>query len=148
MTKSDWVNETILKFGYPETLVAETDYWLILLRPRQATLGALILAHKGLATSWAEIEAGAFQELKKITSDLENALAKAVDYKKLNYLMLMMVDPHVHFHVLPRYDCDQRFGDTVFPDSGWPGPPDLGYAPDLDPDSFERLRQLIRDHWT
>lgn len=147
MTKSDWVNETIVKFGYPETLVAESAHWVILLRPRQATLGALILAHKGQATSWGQIEAGAFEELKKITSDIEHALSKAVGFKKLNYLMLMMVDPQVHFHVLPRYDRDQTFADIVFPDSGWPGPPNLGYAPDLNPGAFERLRQHIRNHW-
>ena len=33
-----------------------------------------------------------------------------------NYLMLMMVDPHVHFHVIPRYAAPQRFEDVDFPD--------------------------------
>ena len=148
MTKSDWANETILKFGYPKTLVAEYDFWVVLMRPRQATLGALILAHKGQATSFSRIEAGAFQQLKKITGDIESSLSKTVGFKKLNYLMLMMVDPQVHFHVLPRHDADRIFEGTIFRDSGWPGPPDLSYAPELDQAAFQKLHEHIRDGWS
>ena len=42
-----------------------------------------------------------------------------------NYLMLMMVDPYVHFHVLPRYREPQEFRAVTFADKGWPGTPDL-----------------------
>ena len=45
--------------------------------------------------------------------------------------MLMMVDPHVHFHVLPRYAQTRVFDGVQFPDTGWPGPPDLKSATDL-----------------
>jgi diadenosine tetraphosphate (Ap4A) HIT family hydrolase len=41
---------------------------------------------------------------------------------KINYLMLMMVDPHVHFHVLPRYEGDRSHGGIEVVDAGWPGP--------------------------
>jgi len=40
------MNETILKFGYPETLIKEYDYWVVLLRSNQVTIGSLILAYK------------------------------------------------------------------------------------------------------
>jgi len=36
--------------------------------------------------------------------EIESALGSFVQYQKLNYLMLMMVDPQVHFHVIPRYE--------------------------------------------
>ena len=43
----------------------------------------------------------------------------------MNYLMLMMVDAHVHFHVLPRYaDVLDRVGQQ-WRDPAWPGPPGL-----------------------
>ena len=32
------MNETIRKFGYPETLVKEYTHWVVLLRPKQPTL--------------------------------------------------------------------------------------------------------------
>ena len=39
--------------------------------------------------------------------------------------MLMMVDPDVHFHVLPRYDGTRSFAGRAFGDDAWPGPPDI-----------------------
>jgi hypothetical protein len=32
------MNETINKFGYPKTLLKEYKHWVVLLRPKQATL--------------------------------------------------------------------------------------------------------------
>ena len=40
------MNETIRRFGYPATLIREYPDWVVLLRPRQATLGALLVACK------------------------------------------------------------------------------------------------------
>ena len=53
--------------------------------------------------------------------------------------MLMMVDPNVHFHVIPRYPEARRWRDVEFPDGGWPGPPQLGSAVAL---SAEQIVQL------
>ena len=50
---------------------------------------------------------------------------------KLNYLMLMMVDPDVHFHVLPRYAVEREFGGVRFTDPGWPKVPNLGHENEL-----------------
>ncbi len=38
------MNKTIVRFGYPATLVAEYEHWVVLLRPEQPTLGSLVLA--------------------------------------------------------------------------------------------------------
>jgi len=61
--------------------------------------------------------------------------------------MLMMVDPHVHFHVLPRYAGARRFEGVDFDDRGWPGPPDLKAAPAITADLFSRLLQNVKSHW-
>ncbi|HRB22110.1 MAG TPA: HIT family protein, partial [Nitrosomonas sp.] len=63
----------------------------------QATLGALILAAHEPVTAFSELSSSSFNELREITKQLEAALAKAFQYNKINYLMLMMVDPDVHF---------------------------------------------------
>jgi len=39
--------------------------------------------------------------------------------------MLMMVDPDVHFHVLPRYAKERNYEGLRFEDKSWPGPPDI-----------------------
>lgn len=122
------MNETIVKFGYPDTLIREYEHWVVLLRPAQATLGALILACKDEAKRYSEITPEAFSEMGVVIVDTERALASLFDYQKLNYLMLMMVDPDVHYHVLPRYDLDQTYAGATFSDPGWPGPPNIGHA--------------------
>lgn len=121
------MNQTIEKFGYPDTLLKEYGHWVVLLRPAQATLGALILACKDEADRFSDISADAFTEMGEVVGDIERALSSRFDYQKLNYLMLMMVDPDVHYHVLPRYEADQTYEGVTFTDPGWPGPPNVGH---------------------
>lgn len=122
------MNATMEKFGWPETLVAEFDHWVVLTRPGQPTLGSLVLAAKSDATAFGDLPGEAHAELKTVTAAIETALGKAVAYAKINYLMLMMVDPHVHFHVIPRYDGAREWNSREFVDVGWPKVPDLGHA--------------------
>jgi diadenosine tetraphosphate (Ap4A) HIT family hydrolase len=126
------VNPTIEKFGYPASLVREFDHWVVLLRPAQATLGALVLAAKSDATAFSDLSAEAFEELHGVIAAIERGLAAFRPFERINYLMLMMVDRQVHFHVLPRYSGMQEWGGADFPDKGWPGPPQLGEAIALD----------------
>ena len=124
------MNDTIAKFGYPATLIAEYGHWVVLLRPAQPTLGALVLAAKSDATAFGDLPAAAHAELKTATAAIEAALTSAVGYAKINYLMLMMVDPHVHFHVLPRYEGERSSAGLTVADAGWPGQPDLAQIPE------------------
>ena len=119
------MNTTMEKFGYPDTLIKEYVHWVVLLRPQQATLGALVLICKNEADTFSKISPDAFSELKEITAAIEDHLKDCFSYDKINYLMLMMVDHDVHFHVLPRYAHLRTFAQKEFNDPGWPGPPDL-----------------------
>jgi len=119
------MNATMEKFGYPDTLIKEYVHWVVMLRPQQATLGALVLACKNDADTFSRISQEAFSELKVVTSAIEQHLKDCFSYDKINYLMLMMVDPDVHFHILPRYAHPREFADQQFDDPGWPGLPDL-----------------------
>jgi diadenosine tetraphosphate (Ap4A) HIT family hydrolase len=98
------MNDTIKKFGYPETLLKEYDNWVVLLRPKQPTVGSMILAHKGEQTKLSQISKEAFIEYEKIIKDIERVLEEVFDYNIMNYLMLMMKDKQVHYHVIPRYN--------------------------------------------
>lgn len=138
---------TLLKFGYPASLIAEYEHWCVLLRPAQATLGALVLAAKSEARAFSLLSPQAFAELPKALGDIEAGLGRFRRYDKINYLMLMMVDPHVHFHVIPRYAQAQEHGVTSYPDKGWPGQPDLAAAVTPDTAGAEALRDDIRGVW-
>ncbi|WP_283418268.1 HIT family protein [Sphingopyxis sp. Geo48] len=141
------MNATIEKFGFPATLVAEFEHWVVLLRPAQPTLGALVLAAKSDATAFGSVAAEAHAELKVATSAIEAALGKAVGYAKINYLMLMMVDPHVHFHVLPRYEGERSGAGLTVADAGWPGQPDLGKAVKLDDAQIAALTGWLKPYF-
>ncbi len=141
------MNETIVKFGYPETLIAEYQHWIVLLRPAQPTLGSLVLAAKSDATAFSDLPPPAFAELQSAISDVEQVLSAAVSYAKINYMMLMMVDPHVHFHVIPRYQGERSECGVTVRDAGWPKVPALGEAVDLDPTQVEALVEWLRSRW-
>jgi diadenosine tetraphosphate (Ap4A) HIT family hydrolase len=141
------MNETILRFGYPATLIADYEHWVVLLRPAQPTLGSLVLAAKSEETSFSGLGAEAFAELQAVVADIEAALAAAVRFERINYLMLMMVDPHVHFHVIPRYDGERWACGVSVPDAGWPKVPALGEAVTPEPEEVEALVGYFRGFW-
>ena len=136
-------NQTMLKFGYPGSLVREYAHWVVLLRPSQVTLGSLVLAAKSDASAFGQLPPGAHAELAAITKDVEALLAKEIGYERINYLMLMMVDPHVHFHIFPRYNGSRTIGGMALEDRGWPGPPDLASGQSLPESAFEDLRHRL-----
>jgi len=140
-------NATAVSFGFPESQIAETRSWRVLVRPKQPTFGALVLICKDEATAFSEITVEAFADLQVAVQAIEHMLRKTVKYNKINYLMLMMVDPDVHFHVIPRYEGQRVYDGVTFPDAGWPGPPALATAVDLGTAGAARLADHLRAAW-
>lgn len=140
-------NETLLKFQYPESLLREYDCWAVLLRPAQVTVGSLVLASREEAQRFPDLTAAAFAELKQVSGDLESALSGAFGYEKINYLMLMMMDRHVHYHVIPRYPEPVLVDDTAYADGAWPGPPDLTRALELPAPARAAIKARIEAAW-
>jgi len=140
-------HETLTTFGYPQTLVHEYAHWCVLLRPAQVTLGSLMLICKEEVTQLADVSDAAFAEMKQVVGDIETGLKGFRSWEKINYLALMMVDPHVHFHVIPRYSEDQEFAGTVFRDAGWPAVPQLGQAVTPEPAVFDDILATIKIGW-
>jgi len=138
------MNPTIEKFGYPGSLVKEFDHWVVLVRPAQVTLGSLVLAAKSEARAYGDLPAAAFTEQGEVIVAIERALSAFTSYERINYLMLMMVDPNVHFHVIPRYAEPRSWNGTEFPDAGWPGPPQLGAAIPLADEQLQAIVSEIR----
>lgn len=140
-------NPTMTKFGHPRTLIRDYAHWCVLLRPAQATLGSLVLVCKEDAQAFSAISAGAFAELAEATRGIERTLSAFRPYERINYLMLMMVDPDVHFHVLPRYSAPQEYRGVVFEDAGWPAVPDLSKAVTPPAEVADALVAELRDGW-
>lgn len=135
-------NPTALKFAWPRSRIAETASWTVQLRPKQPTFGSLVVVCKEPVTAFSALSPQAFAELRDITIGVERLLKATVDYQRLNWLMLMMVDPDVHFHVIPRYEGVRHWDGLTFTDAGWPNPPALTEAVSLDDG---RLAQLAAE---
>jgi len=140
-------NATAKKFGYPDTLVAEHGPWLVLLRPKQPTLGSLVVVCREPVTALGQLDAAAFAALQPVIAGIERLLQDFVGYERINHLMLMMVDPDVHFHVLPRYADARPYAGGVFADAGWPGPPQLDAAVSLTSEQQQALTADLRARW-
>jgi len=89
----------------------------------------------------------AHTEMGTVVGEIENALKTAFAYEKINYLMLMMVDPNVHFHVIPRYSEPRTACGLTIPDPGWPALPKLGEAREINSSERESLIAHISGFW-
>lgn len=140
-------HETLQKFGYPTRTIREYAHWVVLLRPQQVTLGSCVICVKDDVKTVGAIGPDAFAEYSHITTALEAALKAAFNYDKINYLSLMMVDPQVHYHVLPRYETPRTFDWVAYVDSNWPKPPSLGAPLDFSNAQLDKLQQTIIENW-
>lgn len=128
------------KFRVDELLVIRTEAWSWSVRPLQPTLGAGVLSLNRHAANFSEVTPTEMAELAQIIAIAEKALRVAFSYDRINYLMLMMVDHHVHFHVIPRYESGRQFAGLEWADSGWPALPMLA-----DCQHKDAVLTLIRD---
>lgn len=122
---SNIISDFKYKFKTDELLIYETKYWVWSLRPVQCTLGAGVLSLKRECLSFSELNQEEFSNLYNVIKVIEDTLKNVFDYDKINYLMLMMIDKQVHYHVIPRYKDEVRFNSKSWVDSGWPGIPSL-----------------------
>ena len=131
---------TLSKFGYPGSIVSENKHWYILLRPEQITFASMILITKNEKnSSFAKLKPPEQAEMFLAIQKIEKVAFNKINCDKINYLALMMVDPFVHYHVLPRYKKPKVFKDIEFIDPGYPGVPDLTYETSLTENEFYKL---------
>lgn len=141
------MNSTMAKFGFPDTEIAQIGQWVALVRPNQVTLGAMVLVCQEEVKAFSDVSSAGITDFGKLVRATEAALKSAFHYDKINYLMLMMVDPDVHFHVIPRYETERTFMDQVFSDTWWPKPPDVTVPVAIAPETLTGIRDKIRSCW-
>lgn len=137
------IDEFNEKFKIKEYTIFETDFWVWSLRPAQGTVGAGVLSLKRECPVLSEVTEQEFKDLEKMIKKIEQTLAETFQYDVMNYLMLMMVDKHVHYHVFPRYEGIVKLGDHVYSDNNWPKPPELG-GEALSPEEISSILNEIK----
>lgn len=113
------------KFSHDTGEVLATEHWSVVIRRKQVTLGSLVLICKRHAESVGGLTPEEGADLPAAAAAIEQILGTAFQPDKLNYLALMMVDRHLHFHVIPRYDREITVHGYLFKDPNWGGPPRL-----------------------
>jgi diadenosine tetraphosphate (Ap4A) HIT family hydrolase len=101
----------------------DSQGWTLSVRPGQITLGAMVISSSRGRLDFQDLDgdeavglSGAFALTERLAKDVFGAV-------RINLACLMMKDPIVHFHVVPRYDRPvERYGRT-WEDADWPGPP-------------------------
>ena len=132
------------KFRRAEFEVRRYAHWTWSLRPWQDTLGASVISLNRPATAWSQVDAGENAGLSQVVADIEAGTRRLFKQDKINYLMLMMVDQHVHFHVFPRYSSERQFAGVAWLDPTWPRPPDL-QAGESDAATLAAIRDALRN---
>ncbi len=134
------------KFRLDELTILRTEHWTWSTRPVHSTLGSGILSLNRFCTSLGQITPEEGRDLALICSKIEKALEVTFNPQKMNYIMLMMVDRPVHFHVLPRYADKKAFAGVEWVDSGWPKPPALGdYEDRASSPALGQVRDALRN---
>lgn len=141
------LNSTIENFKYKDSLIKEYDNWVVLLRPKQVTLGSLVIICKEGVESMSLMSEESSSEFFVVVRELESVMESVFKYDKINYLALMMVDKHVHFHVLPRYSKPVLFKGVTYQDVNWPTAPDLSEVVEFDKEDLNELRLVISKHF-
>lgn len=113
------------KFKVKEFKIYESNHWIWSLRPHQATIGAGILSLKRECANFGKLKPYEFTDLHNIIGKMERTLKLAFNYDEINYLMLMMIDKHVHYHVFPRYKNSIEILGRTWNDENWPAIPTL-----------------------
>lgn len=132
------------KFKTDELKIYESSNWVWSLRPHQVTLGAGILSLKRECPTLGEVNQKEFLDLHGIIKVIECTMKQVFGYDVMNYLMLMMVDKQVHYHVIPRYGREINQFEKIWVDSSWPGVPNLA-GDALDIDELKVISSYIKD---
>ncbi|WP_421381806.1 HIT family protein [Bacillus salacetis] len=133
------------KFNIEELKIYETKHWIWSLRPNQATLGSGVLSLKRECATFGELKPEEYSDLNNIVKVIENTLKNSFDYDIINYLMLMMVDKHVHYHIIPRYRRQINLFNFLWLDKGWPGLPNLS-GESMDITNLQEINTYIQNN--
>ena len=107
-------------------VVLPNEHWTLVLNENQSTLGRVFFALNRHETDITAMTPEEVASLWAFLGETKAALAALFAPDHFNYMFLMNLTPHAHFHIFPRYQTarefsgltwtDSRFGDHYDPD--------------------------------
>ncbi len=109
-----------------EFLLAETEHWKIYLADEQNYPGRCIIPLKRHVSRLSELTREEWDDFHKVVCAVETALIAQLGSTNLNWTCLMNggyavepSNPHVHFHLIPRYRNSITIGNQTFIDENF-----------------------------
>lgn len=113
------------KFKPDEYTIKDFENWIIVVRPKQITLGDAVIILKNQVPSIGDAAGKDMAELPDVVSWYEGRCKELFGAEKFNYIAAMMKDNFVHFHAIPRYSEEKEFAGIKWKDDFWPKPVSL-----------------------
>ncbi len=129
-------------------VILSNDHWTLVLNDNQATLGRVFFALNRHETDIAALSDTEVLSLWAFVRETKVALAALLAPDHFNYMFLMNLTPHVHFHIFPRYAEPAVFAGQTFPDSRYGDHYDPAESRALNPAAEEQLVTALRQALT
>ncbi|MDQ2799184.1 MAG: HIT family protein [Armatimonadota bacterium] len=97
-------------------VVLDNDHWTLILNENQATLGRVFFALKRHETDVAALTSDEITSLWAFLREAKAALTALFAPDHFNYMFLMNLTPHAHFHIFPRYKDVREFAGQTWMD--------------------------------
>lgn len=132
------------KFRVDELSLVKYKSWELSLRPQQLTLGSMVLSSALNYFFFSDIDSSAQPELTKGFVAAEKIAINVFGADRINILCLMMQDPIVHFHIIPRYSVERSCFGAIWLDEDWPSPPVIRPVP-VNEEVLVQLKTVIKE---
>lgn len=126
-------------------VLAEGEYWRLILNHNQDPLGKCFLALRRHAESLVLVSADEWLELHQLIAHTTRALVGAFAPDHFNYALLQNQDRHLHLHIIPGYASVRTFNGLPFRNGAYPGHYPVNEPPAfLDEEPAAALAELLR----
>ena len=129
-------------------VVLENAFWTLVLNENQATLGRVFFALKRHETDITALTPDEVTSLWAFLAETKSALGTLFAPDHYNYMFLMNLTPHAHFHIFPRYREPRIFASQMFTDTRFGGHYDPDEDHPLDDTTRDTLAAALRHELT
>ena len=133
------------------TLILDTPPWRVVLSHYQSYAGRLFIMLRQHKASLSELSQEEWKDFTTLVPLLENANRTTLGGSPFNWLSMMNdsykndpPNPHVHWHMIPRYDHDVVVADHTFTDPEFAHHYDASRQQKISPEVTQALIEKIK----
>lgn len=131
-------------------LVHKTERWLVYTHQQQGYLGRCVVTARRSLTSLSDMTDEDWLDFAALTKDYESKIKDVFGATMFNWTCMMNnaykggEEPHVHWHVRPRYSKDVSFQNTIFSDPQFGHHYDRLHNIDIDEATYRAIAEKIK----